>query len=141
NKLEKALRLIEPLSIYTATKSELAGKLKETCKDNSEIRRTCSALNQLLKYLRRDFRLNKPKPDPVRIEYVTEAELKTLTLKFTDQRLVDFAWALFGTGMRLSEAIAAEPADLNESGLMVDKQMDKTGKIKSPKRERVGRVI
>src|SRR5690606_37471806 len=55
--------------------------------------------------------------------------------------LVDFAWTLFGTGMRLSEAIAAQTSDLNKSMLMVDKQMDKNGKVKSPKRDRVGRVI
>jgi integrase len=141
-KLRKALRLIEPCSIQTSTQSELVVALKKQSKNNGEIRYACDRLNQLLKYLKRDFRLKKPREEIHKVIFITEQELKTITRAMDVPVLVDFAWVLFSTGVRLSEAIALEPSDLIDSDrLAITKQFPKNQKEKPPKSGKTGTVI
>ena len=139
-KLEQALRAIEPLSLSLASRSELASKLASSVKDVSRRRAVSDRLNQLLKYAKRDFRLTKPKPAYEQVDYVTEQQLASLVGHFDDSILVSLAWTLFGTGLRLSEALALRPADFRRGELVVDKQLPLSGELKRPKAGKTGTV-
>lgn len=138
----KALRLIEPLSIQTATQTQLQNALKKSGASASEIRRASDRLNQLLRFLGRDFKLNKPKPEFKRVQYINFEDFNKMILFIENQNLKDFAVTLFSSGLRLSEALALAPQDLFNNGyLNVDKQLTKDGSVKEPKRGSKGKVL
>ena len=137
-KLERALRLVEPLGLATATPQELFAKIKVAAANNSQRRCATDRLNQLLRFAGRPFRLTKPKPEYEKVVFVTEKEFKLLVAKIADKRLADFATVLFGTGARLSEALAMEASDFNGEKVLIERQLSKAGKLKAPKRQKKG---
>lgn len=102
----KALKLIEPLSIQTSTASQLQNKLRDSGASNAEIKRASDRLNQLLKFLGRDFKLNKPKATYKKVQYVTLDDFNKIHAHLPDSEMKDFAMTLFSTGLRFSEALA-----------------------------------
>lgn len=137
----KAFRLLEPMSIQTATAAEIQNRLKIRCKNSQEVRRATDRLNQVLKYLKRDIRLNKPKPPMRVIRHITLLDLLVAVKKIEDTILQDLVLVLFASGMRLGEALALEPKDYQNSEVNIDKQITEHGKRKLPKREKVGRSL
>lgn len=137
----KAIRLIEPLSLQTASASQLQNKLKSSGATIPEIRRATDNLNQILRFLNRDFRLNKPNAPYAKVQYLTEKEFQKVLKGISEPDLKDFATALFSTGMRLSEALAVQEKDYRNGIINVDKQLTKAGEIKAPKREKIGRSV
>lgn len=142
----KALKLIEPLSIQTATASQLQAKLKDSGVSVPVNRRATDSLNQILRYLNRDFKLNKPKPERTKVKHLTLAEFSKVLHHISDPVLKDFAMTLFATGMRLSEALAVNAQDIKGSVLNIDKQLRPSGSKnevvdKDPKRGSKGHVV
>lgn len=137
----KALKLVDPLSLATATDRELQSALKKNCRKVNEHRRAVDRLNQILTFLKRDCRLNKPSKGIKVIQYVTKDEFDQLLPLIPDQDLKDLATTLFCSGVRLSEALALTVADYIGGKLNVTKQLTKTGQIKPPKRGKVGKVV
>lgn len=138
----KALRLIEPLSIQTATQAQLQNALKKSGVSVSEIRRATDRLNQLLKFLGRDLKLNKPKPEHKKVQHINYDDFMKMIKFIDDENLKDFAVTLFSSGLRLSEALALTSQDFFNNGyLNVDKQLTKEGHIKEPKRGSSGKVL
>jgi len=138
----KALRLIEPLSIQTATQMQLQSALKKSGALTPVIRRASDRLNQLLRFLGRDFKLNKPKPAYKKVQHINHEEFNKMIGFIENEDLKDFAITLFCSGVRLSEALALTPQDLYSSGyLNVDKQLTKDGQTKEPKRGSSGKVL
>jgi integrase len=133
----KAIRLIEPLSLLTATASDLKGKLKKA--QTNEYRRAVDRLNQILTYLKRDFKLSKPEAEYSQIKYITKAELDKISRYLGEYK--DLAITLFVTGIRISESMALKPGDLREGTLVVDKQFTRFKKLKRPKRGKQGKVF
>jgi integrase len=138
---QKALRLIEPLSIVTADAGTLSKKLKASTKNVAEIRRAMDRLNQILKFLKRDVRLSKPEEDIRVIHYITKQELDSVLPLVEDPVLQDLITTLFATGVRLSESMAITPGDIIGSSLNVDKQLTRHKKLKRPKRGKIGRIF
>jgi integrase len=140
-KLRKALALIDPLSLLTASAQELQAKLKSSGQNVRAIRAATDRLNQILKYLKRDIRLQKPKDGLNVVQYVTKLEFDNLVKAIDDPVSRDFATTLFCSGLRLSEALALTPTDLQGDKLNVTKQLAKDGTLKLPKRDRVGKSL
>ena len=136
----KALRLLEPVSLQTASQSEIQSRLRERCAGAAELRRATDRLNQVIKYLKRDFRLNKPKPEMKEIRHVTWEELKA-KLSELPAPLDTLAVVLFSTGARLGEALALEIGDYRKGEVIINKQITAQGKKKLPKREKTGRSL
>lgn len=148
----KAIRLIEPLSLNTATADEIQIKLEEKCSGVDEQRRAIVRLKQLLKFLNRDITIHKPAEDFKEIQYLTKPDFDKVLTLIEDSILKDFAMTLFATGMRKSEGLAITPADLNGHYLRVNKQLSRgqkgrlsgirvEPKLKNPKRNKKGSVL
>ncbi len=137
----KALRLIEPLSLATASAQELQERLRNSATKVSERRRAVDRLNQVLRFLQRDLVLQKPKDGVHVIQYVTEAELKRLLPFIEDATLRDLAVVLFCSGLRMSEALALTPEDFVNGQISVTKQLSRLGVVKLPKRQKTGKAV
>jgi integrase len=137
----KALRLIEPLSLATASAKEIQAALKKNCPNANVHRRAVDRINQLVAFLRRDFKINKP-PKGIRIvQYLNKSDFDAMLVNITDQDLKDLAVTLFGSGLRLSEALALTENDFTGGKLNINKQLSKDGTLKLPKRGKVGRSL
>lgn len=148
----KSIRLIEPLSLNTATADEIQIKLEENCSYVDEQRRAIVRLKQLLKFLNRDIVIHKPAEEYKEIQYLTKPEFEKMVKLIEDSILRDFATTLFATGMRKSEGLAITTADINGHYLRVNKQLSRgkksringprlEPKIKNPKRNKKGNVL
>ncbi len=137
----KAIRLIEPLSLATATEGQLQAALKKSCKNVAEHRRAIDRLNQLLKFLGRDFVLRKPPEGLRQVQYITRPELDRVVALVDDPVEKDMIVTLFGTGLRLSEALALSPEDLSGEILNVHQQLVPGGEYKLPKRNKTGKTL
>lgn len=148
----KSIRLIEPLSLNTATADEIQIKLEENCATVDEQRRAIVRLKQILKFLSRDVVIHKPAEDYREIQYLTKPEFDKVVKLIDDSILRDFATTLFATGMRKSEGLAITADDLNGHYLRVNKQLTKgkkgrlsgvslAPKLKNPKRNKKGTVL
>lgn len=138
---QKAIRLIEPLSLATAEEWDLKPALRASGASVPEIRRAIARLNQIFKFLGRGFRLHKPAEGLRTIRYVTEGDLNKLLSHFETGPVKDLIVTLFCSGLRLSESMALTPQDLQDGGLMVTKQLTELGELKRPKRGKQGRVF
>jgi integrase len=136
----KAIRLIEPLALSTATEQEFQVALKKSCKTTNEHRRAVDRLNQLLKFLGRDFTLRKPPEGLVKVKYVTKEELEKILSMVDNPIERDFIVTLFGSGLRLSEALALSPENLTGRVLNIHEQLVLSGERKLPKRNKTGTV-
>lgn len=136
----KSIRMIEPLCIQTASALELQTQLKKSSKVR-EIRRASDRLNQLLRFLGRDFVLQKPKEGMHSVQYVTKPELDKILSFISDTTVQDMAVTLFCSGLRISEALALTEGDLVDASLTVNKQLTNKGELKLPKRDKVGRAV
>lgn len=136
----KAIRLVEPLSLMTASTSELRKKLKQNATSN-EIRRAVDRLNQIFKFLGRDVRLFKPEAELTSIRYLTESEFNKVLSHIEDSILKDLATTLFCSGLRISEAMALKESDFLKGTLNVSKQLTRHSKLKAPKRGKKGRSL
>lgn len=137
----KAIKLIEPLSLATATEQEFQTALKKSSRTESERRRAIDRLNQVLKFIGRDFTLRKPPKGLRTIQYITKAELDRVLGFVNDPVERDCITTLFGSGMRLSEALALDPQDFNGEQLNIHKQLPINGELKLPKRGKTGRSV
>lgn len=136
--LEKALRLIDPLSLQAAKPGEILAQLKRTSRSQKEMRRAIDRLNQLMKFLSREA-LPKPPPQYEQIDFLTEPEIRQVMKHLTGD-VKNLIGTLFGSGLRLSEALALTPRDLVGQRLNVDKQLRPDG-LKPPKRGKTGRSL
>lgn len=137
----KAIRMIEPLALQTATAQELQAQLRKSSTNVREVRRASDRLNQVLRFLGKDFSLQKPKDGMNSVQHVTKPELDRILPFITDTTVQDLAVTLFCSGLRISEALALADGDLIEENLNVNKQLTKEGEIKLPKRDKVGRAV
>lgn len=138
---ERAVKRIEPLSLYVASALDIKKRLKETCTNNNQQRRAISQLQEIFKYLKREVLLSKPKADFKEIIFLKEAEVKALAEKAPSIEFKLCVYALFGTGCRIGEALILGPNDIiNERLIHVGKQRTRKGIVKRPKWEKTGNV-
>ncbi len=138
---ERAIRRIEPLSLYVASALDIKKRLKETCTNNNQQRRAISQLQEIFKYLNREVILSKPKADFKEIKFLKESEVKDLAEKAPNEEFKLCVYVLFGTGCRMGEALILGPNDIIKDRLIhVGKQRTRKGVVKRPKWEKTGNV-
>jgi integrase len=102
NDLLRAIKAIEPVDLVSATRAELQAKVNKLLPNRGKQRRVVARINQLLRYLGREVKLQAAKKPRPEISYLNEADLlKVLPKLPTFTRL--FAGAMFYTGARPGE--------------------------------------
>jgi integrase len=124
--LSHALHDIEPLPITTATLKQLRDKLAD--KKAHTQRRHVIGLNQLLKFLGRDIRLEKRRRESREVQYITWADLQAVLPHIVSPEVQALAIALFGTGVRLGEAFVPGFCQLlPKDSIFIRKQLARDG--------------
>ncbi len=131
--LDRAVRAIEALSLATASYKELQDAVN-TLSSNKQ-RRVVQSLNQLLKFLNRDFKLHKARPIKQRVKYLTEKELKLMLPHLPSEPIRLLHQVAFYTGARIGELFAIEASHINvkNNRLSISEQVDKQGELRETK--------
>jgi len=134
--LKRAAQAAGPLSLRVASQEELQVYLDRTLSDDtSKHRRVVARLNSILKFLNRDFQLDKM-PEAFRdLRYLTDDQITSMLGHCKDKTFALLCRVAFGTGMRLGEIFAIKPTSLRANGscVYVDRQLDGIHKIRSTK--------
>ena len=138
----RTFKAIEPQSIQSASQNDIQTALRKNLSNSDQIIRASDRLNEVLKWLKRDFKLNKPKPTRKIVNHHTKAEFYKMLPHIECPECKLLAETLFATGVRIGESMALLDSDLNGTELGVFKQKVTYGKkeIKLPKREKVGLI-
>ncbi len=129
--LNRAVKAIGNLSLTTASFEELQNSVY-TLIPNKQ-RRVVQSLNQLLKFLNRDFKLNKARPTKAKVKYLTETEL-TLILPHLPNEAIRFLHQVcFYTGARIGEAFALDTNSILQDTIRIFEQVDKKGELRETK--------
>ncbi|MNJ94779.1 Phage integrase family protein [compost metagenome] len=130
-KLQRACRALGNLSIISGSREDLAGKVKSLTFDNRKKREITGKLNQLLRFAKREFKLQLPRKTRVKVKYLTLEEYAKVEpfLKTGAKALSNVA---IKTGARQGEAYASDPNKCTEKSIYIDTQLTR-GEEKDPK--------
>jgi integrase len=134
--LERAVAILGMLSLASASFEQLQDCVDLHFKGNKQ-RRIVQSLNQLLKFLNRDFVLNKAKPVHYKVRYLTEPELNKLLPHLPSEPIKLLHQVCFYTGCRIGEAFAIEASHIKGNKLRVLEQLDKQGQTRETKNGKV----
>lgn len=122
---KRALKIIEPLSIQTATREELQEKLNKGCPAPAAHKKIGGRLNQLLRFLERGFDLHTRRVPRPTVNHISWPDFKKMLPNIVvyknshghidEQATKDvraLATFLFGSGVRFAEAFGLEPHHL-----------------------------
>lgn len=137
----RALKLVDTLSLYTASAKDIQGCIKKLSKNTGQFRRAIDRLTEILKFLDRDIELMKPEEDIINPQYLTLTEVNKLASKAENREFEVLTHVLFGTGARLGEALAINKESIiTEQHIFIGKQLTRKGLLKLPKRKKKGAV-
>jgi integrase len=132
DRLMAPLRAIGPLSLASASRKDLERALSNFCQGNARRqRRYASALNQLLRYLKRDDTIRLMKDVAAPINHISEADLVRVAKNLDDKLLSLLVRVAFGTGARLGEVVAMR-GPVGKS-LFIASQVDRGGDYRETK--------
>ena len=139
---KRALRALGTLSLKTTPKKELEKFLRKEVEDKKKRKRIISRLNEILKANALPV-LDSPMLDKViKVRSLRLEEFKKIMKYVNDPRLEALYYTLLGTGLRLGEALAlSHDKRRGDRTLYIDEQLDKKGKLRSPKRDKTGKVV
>lgn len=125
--LERAVRAAGNLSLQSVTREQLQKQINIHFKGNKQ-RRIVSKLNQLLKWIGRDFTLRLGKESIEDVRHLNEADFLTMIKKLDDPFKTLHEVCFYG-GFRIGEAFALDPKTFNEESSLIKvlKQVDKFG--------------
>lgn len=130
----RALRACGNKSILSASQEDLQQEINTFFKGkNEKQRRAVSRLNQLLKFISRDFQLMKLRPEKRKVRHLSPAEFDQVIANTSDTNLKLLLEVLFYTGSRIGEAFGIEKDDISVKSVFIDKQIDKFGTQKETK--------
>lgn len=152
NETARTLQKLGNKSILSMTAEEL-----QDCVDTieeSQQRRYASRLHSLLRFLgRHDFTLYYVKPHRRRVKHLNQEDLsvlvKAIKKEITDiagvtpDQFAQFVVAMFGSGLRIGEALALDEADLVKQRyyLKVTKQLKQNGTIRATKNKKERKAL
>jgi integrase len=138
----RALKVIEPLAVDTASVGDIQGKIESNTKNNAQARRVTDRINEMFRFLGRKERLNKDKEQLKTIKHLTLSEVERVINAQPDAILKALIATLFATGCRLGESMAMAESDYSKAQgtIYIGKQLTRKTVLKLPKRERVGTV-
>jgi integrase len=136
NRLRRSIEAVGHCSLLSAAREELQAEVNRRLKGNSQ-RTAVAALNQLLKFFKRDIKLLKAREEIKPVRYVTEGDFKALLTEIKNERIRLLHEVAFATGLRLGEIFALEKHHLKqektEHYCECALQMDETGTIRTTK--------
>lgn len=138
SRLERAVTACGHYSIQSASREELQNEIDRVFKGNRQ-RDAVAALNQILKWLKRDVKLRKQREEIKAVAYIKIEEYRAKAISNRLHQLVcDVA---IGSGLRLGEVFAVTPESLIKNGVIVRDQMDQKGIRRNTKTRRERRAV
>ena len=132
--LNRAVSALGEYSLASASKQEIQAALKKSLGETPNLqRRACARLDQILKFIGRDFTLDKMREEYLEVRYCTYREMIQITDKIEDEGFKLLCRVAFSTGARLGECFAIEPRDFNGKMLQITTQIDKYDKRRQTK--------
>jgi integrase len=137
-----ALEGIGSVSLAAASKDELQKKLDKAFPENNRNNRYGAKLNQVLRFLKRDFSLYTARKDTPLVSYLTINELQSLLTYIEEPEIKDLCSVLFCTGVRLGEAFTLKPRDLKPNdSIFIRQQLTHDGRIRDIKNRKPHNTI
>ncbi len=137
----RAVKALGDVSLLSGTQTQMAEALKKSCSRPRRRRRMVNRINTILKYLGRDFRLQKPQDEINEIRHLTIQEVNLLLQAEEDPNYRDLFATLFATGVRIGEAMALTEATIQNDVVFVGSQIDNKGRRRLPKRGKTGHAL
>lgn len=139
--LRRAVESCGSLSMLTASKIDLGNQIAGYCEGNTKKqRRVISRINQLLKYVGRDFVLRKPKESRLDVAYLTDLEMLRVLAQCKDDNFGLLCQIAFWTGLRMGEIFALRPNNIRADYIIVESQIDDEGERRATKTRAVRRA-
>jgi integrase len=143
NELNRAIDILGPLSIYSASRDQIQTAIDQSVSGNVQ-RRVVQRLSQILKFMgRTDIRLRKARPVFNKVKHVTESEFHLLCQHIDDPTLKTLATLCFYSGVRIGEAFAITATSLNAENkdtIRIASQLDRRGNLKPTTKTRKPRL-
>lgn len=121
NEFNFALRALGTLSVVTSTKKILQAKVTSAF-DEKQSKRYVGRINQLLKFVGRDFTLTHKRQSPESVSHINFKELKQILNHVDNEDLKNLYITLYCTGVRLGEAFMINNVKPNNT-IYIDKQL------------------
>ncbi len=135
NRLHRAITAVGNKSLVSTDKKTLQEQINKNNNGNKQ-REIISAINQLLKYLDRDFKLNKNRSTKHKIVYVTFDDFKENIDKIKDRRIKALHWIAITTGMRIGEIFAIRKENYHKNIINILGQIDRKQNQRETKNRR-----
>jgi integrase len=123
-RLIRAVEACGHYSLRSASQVELQTEINSKFKGNKQ-RNLVAALNQILKWLKRDIKLRKVREEIREVPHLSAEELESVLLLIQKPELKLLYETAFATGMRLGELFAMKPQDIIGSHVRVYYQIDR----------------
>ncbi|MCX6125191.1 MAG: site-specific integrase [Proteobacteria bacterium] len=141
NDLKCSIEAVGMLSLVAATREELQAAIDTKYTDDpNKQRRVVTRLNQILKFLKRDFTLRKKREVKSPVKYLTMEELEIALRHIRDPQVQILCWVGFATGLRVGEIFALKKTDLRQNYLQVTSQLDRQDQLRDTKNRLVRRA-
>ena len=132
--LKRAIECAGSLSLTVCTLTELQKEInRRFIGSPNKQRRVVTRLNQILKFLGRDFQLRKVKEEWNDVKYLTPEEMAEVTRNLKDENFATLCWLGLLTGLRIGEIFSLRPERVQQTYLRVVKQVDTTNKLRQLK--------
>jgi integrase len=142
--LERAVDAVGSVSLKTGTRNALQKEVDIYATGRKQ-RRIVAKLNQILKYLKRDFTLLGAKKDIVDVRHLSPEDVALLIFHIDDEWIKLLHEVGFRTGCRVGEAFAMESKfyDPKRNTIKIKYQIDKGGRKRGTKnsKERTAFVL
>lgn len=140
NCLNRAIEAVGRLSLASAPRKQLQAALNKRYQGNKQ-RTHAAALNQVLKFLGRDFELTLAKPERRNPRYLTPEEFARVLPHVQDERFRLFFGSAIATGGRTGEVFAIEPHHVRNGTAFIRTQLDRNSLIRETKNGRQRHVV
>ena len=114
--LKRAIECAGSLSLTVCTLTELQKEInRRFIGSPNKQRRVVTRLNQILKFLGRDFQLRKVKEEWNDVKYLTPEEMAEVTRNLKDENFATLCWLGLLTGLRIGEIFSLRPESVQQT--------------------------
>jgi integrase len=132
-KLQRAIDALGNVSLLTASKKEIETQIESKKFPNNKQREVVSKLNLLLRFIKREIKLNKKRKERQKVKYLNEFEVKKIAKLMGDEVLENMVLLAFYSGARQGELYPMSEELYNGKTLLIESQIDKEDVERDPK--------
>jgi integrase len=128
--------MMEDICLTSASYSEIDQKVFNCQRYSREtVRRTTATLNSLLKFIGREFTIQKPQKINNKISHISEKKLNIMLKNLPKEMDKIVSTIIFYTGLRTGELWALEDDDISfkDNTISISKQLTQKGLVEPPK--------